>query len=90
MRLGRRSLFAKSSVTEWLRRKEHLPQGKEKNSPQLDIASALRELESHGETGAACRLFVSEQGEPLRPEAVEQYLRRLLASGIRRLPLAPV
>lgn len=90
IRLGRRRLFAKASVADWLRRKEHLPLSGKQDSPNLDIVAALRELETHGENGVAYRLFVWGRGEPLSLEELERYLHRLLADGIKRLPLAAV
>jgi len=47
-------------------------------------------LEAHGGNGVVYRLFVSDRGEPLNPEELERYLHRLLAAGIKRLPLAVV
>ena len=86
IQLGRRRLFAKSSVIEWLTSREHLPHMWEKG-PQLDLVAALQDLEKHGKNGAACRLFVSAHGEPLSPEVAKKYLCGLLAAGIKRLPL---
>ena len=90
IQLGRRRLFAKSSVTEWLKNKEHLSHTQRQDTPQLDIVGALGELESHGENSTVCHLFLSEKGELLSLEAVERYLHRLLAAGIKRVLLAPV
>jgi hypothetical protein len=83
-------MFAKTSVAEWLQKKEHLPHSARRDPPNLDIVGALRELEAHGGNAAACRLFVSAQGEPLNLEELERYLHKLLAAGIKKVPLASV